>query len=489
MLCLVVAPLLTSCDDYDTFTTDRSAVLQFSKEKVEFDTLITTIPSSTQTLVVYNHGDAGIRITEVRLENGSASPFRVNVDGQDISLMPDKRATDFEVRRRDSIVVRAEVTLPEFSSDDPQQVTDRLILTLESGVQQIVPFSVVGRDAFFLRNRTLAADTTFSARRPIVVYGNLQVKEGVTLTMEAGTQVYFHEGAQLMVHGTWLAQGTLEAPVVLRGDRTDRMFEYLPYDRLPSRWEGVTLDTTSVNNQLEYVDLHSGKWGIRCAPSSPDSPDALKLKLLNSRIHNLGGIGLEVTDCSVEVANTEVSNTLGDCVSMLGGNAEFIHSTLAQFYPLDANRGNALGISCFREKEFHALERADFINCVITGYAEDVIIIPSLNPTDWPKTVPDAVINYLFRNCFLATEVPAGDEYASRFQNNVYEQKEGEITREKNFKLFDSYAFLYDFTPVEGSYIRGAADASYVETYPLDRLGRSRQGISNLAAGCYEYAK
>ena len=40
---------LTGCDDYDKFTTDRSAVLQFSMDKVVFDTLITTCPSATKT--------------------------------------------------------------------------------------------------------------------------------------------------------------------------------------------------------------------------------------------------------------------------------------------------------------------------------------------------------------------------------------------------------------------------------------------------------
>ena len=73
-----------ACDDVADFTTDRSAILQFSRSQVEFDTLITTIPSSTQTLIVYNRGDKGLRISEVALAGGSGSPFRVNVTGQDL---------------------------------------------------------------------------------------------------------------------------------------------------------------------------------------------------------------------------------------------------------------------------------------------------------------------------------------------------------------------------------------------------------------------
>ena len=191
----------TSCDKYDTFTTDRSATLQFSSTEVVFDTLITTIPSATQTLTVYNRGDKGLRIRQVRLVGGAGSPFRVNIDGQDLSRTADNSATDFEVRRRDSIMVRAEVTVSEFGNDDCHEVGDELIFTLESGVEQHVALRTVGQDAFYLDRRTLAQDTTLTARRPILVRGELSVAEGVTVTMEAGTRLLFHDDAFMTVHG------------------------------------------------------------------------------------------------------------------------------------------------------------------------------------------------------------------------------------------------------------------------------------------------
>ena len=104
-----------ACDDYDSFTTDRSTTLSFSRDTIAFDTLLTTIPSSTQTLTVFNHADKCLRITDVWLEGGAASPFRINIDGQDMSRSADNHVTDFEVRRRDSLIVRAEVTLPACS--------------------------------------------------------------------------------------------------------------------------------------------------------------------------------------------------------------------------------------------------------------------------------------------------------------------------------------------------------------------------------------
>ena len=68
----------------------------------------------------------------------------------------------------------------------------------------------------------------------------------------------------------------------------------------------------------------------------------MKLTLENSVIHNVGGEGLGLYHCRASVGNTQISNTLGHCVAVVGGWAEFVHCTLAQFYPWDAARGDAL---------------------------------------------------------------------------------------------------------------------------------------------------
>ena len=480
---------LTGCDDYDTFTTDRSATLQFSRDEVVFDTLITTVPSATQTLTVYNRGDKGLRIREVRLAGGAASPFRLNIDGQDMSRTADNRATDFEVRRRDSIMVRAEVTLAEVGSDEAQTFSDQLVFTLESGVEQRVQLSVVGQDAFYIHQRTLTDDTTLTARRPIVISGWLTVAEGTTVTMEAGTRLLFHDDAGLMVDGRIVADGTMEKPVVFRGDRTDRIFDYLPYDRLPGRWQGITLTAKSTGNYLNYADIHGGTYGIICAlsedadatvPLTDDSP--LRLTLTNSVIHNIKGVGLELANCRAEVANSEISNTLGHCVDLLGGNATFTFCTLAQFYPLDANRGNALHIANVRDGSYHALRRGDFLNCVITGYADDVVMGEWADAATLPSEVSEAEANYHFQNCFLATEIPVAEE----FEACVYDNPQAELAHEKNFLLMDTHALQYDFSPVEGSALRGIGNPAYINAWPTDRRGRVRSPNALPSAGCYE---
>ncbi len=484
----------TSCDKYDTFTTDRSATLQFSSTEVVFDTLITTIPSATQTLTVYNRGDKGLRIRQVRLVGGAGSPFRVNIDGQDLSRTADNSATDFEVRRRDSIMVRAEVTVSEFGNDDCHEVGDELIFTLESGVEQHVALRTVGQDAFYLDRRTLAQDTTLTARRPILVRGELSVAEGVTVTMEAGTRLLFHDDAFMTVHGRIVAQGTLDKPVTFRGDRTDHIFDYLPYDRLPGRWQGITIAPESTGNVLDYVDLHGGTYGIQCplpgdgnavVPITDETP--LKLSLTNSLIHNIKGTGLMLRDCRAEIANTEISNTLGHCVDIVGGDVVATHCTIAQFYPLDANRGDALHLANVLERVYHPLYRADFINTVITGYADDVVMGEWAKPSMLPSDVTEALEEYHFIHCFLATEIPTSSEFINRFVGCVYDDPHGEYAHEKNFAYMDTHAFVYNFMPLPISSICKMANPAYSVAWPTDRRGHDRMTDGTPDAGCYEW--
>ena len=84
ILLLLLVSGMFSCSDSDTWTTDRSVQLSFSRDTVAFDTLISTVPSSTEKFVIYNRYKDGVRIQRASLAAGASSIFRVNVDGQDL---------------------------------------------------------------------------------------------------------------------------------------------------------------------------------------------------------------------------------------------------------------------------------------------------------------------------------------------------------------------------------------------------------------------
>ena len=473
---------MLSCAEEDSWTSDASARLQFSSDSVVFDTLLATVPSATRTLTVYNRNADGVRLPLVRLLQGGASHFRVNVDGQ---YLAGGVGEDFEIRGRDSMMVRVEVTLPQTGSDGPVDFDDRLDFQLESGVVQSVVLTAGGQDALFMRGRIVETDTVFASSLPVVVYDSLVVAEGATLTLAPGTTLMFHDQASLQVRGTLLSLGSLERPVTLRGDRTDRMFPYLPYDNTPSRWEGVHLHATSRGNRLSYTDLHSGRFGIVSDSTGLDGEPMLEMD--GCVIHNIGGDGLQLNNCRATVRNTQVSNTQGRCVSLFGGAYRFEFCTLAQFYPFTAERGEALYVANHEGETFRDLVEAHFLSCVITGYGDDVIM-GSLSEGQ------DEAVNYLFSHCFLNT-VETDDElrfvsvrYDHRPQGDDQDgEEEEQLLRDANFRLFDTHNFLYDFTPDSLSHIRNMADTALARRLPFDRLGRSRLGDEAPDAGCLEY--
>jgi len=465
-----ICALLYACVDDERWTTDTSATLTFSQDTVAFDTLISTIGSATRTLVVSNPSDRGVRLSRVFLLQGSKSPFRVNVDGQ---YLAGGVGEDFEVRHGDSIVVRIEVTPPLNGCDTARQYVDQLAFRLESGIEQRVHLSVGSQDAHFLHGWVICSDDTLTAGMPYVVYDSLVVDTGAILTVDSGVQLLFHDKAGLLVRGTLHAGGSLSRPVIFRGDRTDHLFDYLLYDNTPSRWEGLTFTSTSHDNYLSYCDIHGSRYGIVCDSTTVERD---MLVMDNSIVHNIGGDGLQLNHCKARFTNTQVSNTLGRTVNIFGGEYDFVYCTIAQFYPFDSKRQDALYIANQIGDNYRPLYRAHFLNSVVTGYAEDVIMGSISEGQDEP-------CDYLFDHCYLKTV--ASDD-SLRFRHVLYEDKDMEPRGSDNFRLFDTDNFIYDFTPDSLSRIRNMADSTLTDIR-YDRLGRSRTLDEAPDAGCYEW--
>ncbi len=452
---------MVACDDYDKWTSSADARLTFSCDTVRFDTIITGQSSSTKTLIAFNNGDAGLRSIAVKLRDGAKSHFRINVDGQ---YLAGGEGDDFEIRRRDSIVVRIEVLLPEVGDTVIRHYEDQLYFTLENGHTQEVRLQADGMDVQMVHGLIVDHDMTLTDGMPYQVFDSLVVCPGATLTLAPGTRLLFHDNVSLLVHGSLCVNGTTDRPVVLRSDRMDRMFDYLPYDNTPNHWGGVHLYADSHDNVIEYCDLHGGDYGIICDSLPSLDAEHPFLTLRHSMLHNIGGDGLVLRHTSVLVVGTQISNIQNNCVDILGGDVVMVHCTVAQFYRL-AIPGNALYLSNLdADEQLVPIRRAHFLNCVFTGYADDVIM-GNLAPEY------DAPCDYLFANCLLRTEK---SDDTDRFRDVVYDNKELEpYNYYDHFVLFDSYNFLYDFTPWKDSPISMIGNPLYSEQYcTSDRYGR-----------------
>ena len=298
------------------------------------DTVFSTVPTSTRSFWVYNKSGDGIRCTSVRLANGNQTGFRVNVDGEYLSPTAGYQVQNVEIRNKDSIRVFVELTSPTNGKDGPQLIEDNLVFTLESGVEQRINLNAYTWDAQLMRNVVISSDSTIGGgTKPIVIYGGLRVDSLATLHITAGTTLYFHSDAGINVYGRLVSEGAADNNIILRGDRTDKMFDYLPYDMVSGQWKGIVFHSSSYDNVINYTDIHSTFDGIVC-----DSSDVskMKLQLFNSTVHNCQGYGLKTVSCKVDVRNCQITNTLQDCVAILGGNVNLTHCTIAQFYPFDS---------------------------------------------------------------------------------------------------------------------------------------------------------
>ncbi|MBL0104251.1 MAG: hypothetical protein IPP51_11150 [Bacteroidetes bacterium] len=77
---LIILSAFFSCRK-DDFSSDPNYKLEFSQDTVMFDTVFTSVGSSTEVFTVYNNNPDPIKISSLRLESGSSSSYRLNVDG------------------------------------------------------------------------------------------------------------------------------------------------------------------------------------------------------------------------------------------------------------------------------------------------------------------------------------------------------------------------------------------------------------------------
>ena len=467
--CIVaLAFMMTACDD-DDYSVSQADRLYFSQDSVTLDTVFSNVPTTTRSFWVYNKTGSHLKCSTVRLENGNQTGFRVNVDGVYLGAENGFQTTEVEVRKGDSIRVFVELTSPFNHAEEPQWLEDQLIFQLESGLQQKVNLNAWSWDAELLDGLDIQRDTTLAPTGPVVLRKSIVVDSAATLTVAAGTTLYFHDGAGIDVYGRLLCEGTAENNIVLRGDRLDRMFDYLPYDNVSGQWSGIRIHESSYGNLLLFTDLHSAFDGVVVDSSDVEK---LKLEVTCSTIHNCQGYGLKATSAQVLVQSSQITNTLNDCLAVYGGITEVNNVTLAQFYPYDSNRGVALRFSALQ----HPVVSFYCHNTLVTGYADDEIMGEANDST--------TQFNYMFENCILRTPAITTDD-SVRFASVSFEDVEDTTqTGAKHFKKIDTQNLRYDFHLDSISPAIGKSSAT--TSYPFDRDGNPRSIGYDIGAYIYQ---
>jgi len=419
-----------ACSDNDSFTSNPTATLTFSTDSVKMDTIFSTVGSRTYDFWVYNRSRDGLRIKTIRLRKGNQTGFRVNVDGSYLDNSLGAIVNNLEVRKDDSIRVFVELTSPENQQDAPQLIEDDLLFQLESGVEQKVCLQGYAWDALMLHDVIVSHDSIIETNKPIVIYGGLTVEDGVTLTVR-NTTLYFHDHAGIDVYGTLVTEGS-----VLRGDRLDRMFDYLPYDRISGQWRGVHIHDSSFDNQFIQSEIRNAENGIICDSTTFQS-NRQRLYMESSVVHNCKGYGLQSFNSWIGLLRCQFTNTLGDCVSVCGGAAVIQECTIGQFYPFSADRGVALRFTNFYGDYAYPLHAMQMKGSIVTGYADDVVMGEARENDSITS------FTYYFENNLLRT--PKIEDDTINFVNILWESPKDSIQGKQHFCVIDEENLIYDF--------------------------------------------
>jgi hypothetical protein len=457
--------LFYGCSDLDDkYSTNQNHLLTFSKDTLAFDTVFTTIGSATKTLMVYNENRSALNIESISLAQNGSNGFRINIDGR-----KGREFSNIGILPRDSMYIFVEITVDPTDQNQPLEVKDSLIFRY-NGIRQSILLQAYGQDAHIYKGGvTINSDTTLTAERPYLVYDSLVFASGTTTTIEQGARFYMHDKAKIIIDGTVIARGTMEEPIIFRGDRLDEMLEgRLSYDNTPGQWSGITIGSDSYDNVFEHVTVRSANYGIICHESSPER---MKISIGNSQITNITTNLLYSVNCRIDAYNSEFTNAGDSLIYLEQGEYNFAHCTIANFITLTSRTAPSVIIS---EETGESGIQVSLDNCIIDGSYSTEINVPKIREG----------IAYRFNHCFIKNAEKDEPQYTESIFSRgslIYHKRGGE----ENQYNFDFRLKLLGVEGLISSDVIGQGDPEIAKRYPTDRYGISRDNSVDI--GAYQY--
>jgi len=438
LLAIGLSATLIQCRK-ESFITDSGAMLEFSRDTIFFDTVFTNVGSTTQYLKVRNKHNKSILISEIAIENGTGSQYRINVDG-DNGLVH----KDVEILPNDSIHIFVEVTIDPNNTETPFIVEDNIRFVTNGNVQK-VNLAAWGQNAYFHGglnscnnpiSEVIEGNIIWPSDKPHVVYGILAVAPGAKLTIQAGTNVHFHSKSGIYVdRGTLVVQGTLENKVTFQGDRLEA-----EYADVPGQW-GIQLDCpieTGVGPTIasiirggiwlyqtrdciiEHAIIKNGNMGIQVDTTGYDYQSAgFALRIKNTEIRNMAGIGLWGQGATIKGENLLLGNC-GQASAYLGigGRYQMDNCTFANYWADNKRSSPAFALNNYYEdinENIHVrpLVNCSFNNCIMYGTNAQLADFSEFVVDIWPDNEADQ--SYTFKHCLVDTDSDVSD--GLRYEN------------------------------------------------------------------------
>lgn len=456
-----------SCED-EKYASSSDAQLRFSVDTVMFDTIFTTIGSTTQHLKVYNTYDQKILVSSIRLARGDQSNFRLNVNG-----IAANEVFGVEIPPKDSIYIFVEVTIDPTGDNLPMVVQDSIEFSTNANLQD-VDLVAWGQDFNLIRDARVKTET-WAAGKPYLVYNYAYVDSGEVLTLEPGVKIHFHDKAGLYVKGSLRAIGSAAEPIVFKGDRLEGV-----YQDVPDQWNGILLYSGSHNNVLNHVEIKNANIGLQVG--NIEDKGFASVELSNAKIYNHSYAGIFALKSKITAYNCLIANCGFYAAALLvGGEYEFYHSTIANYwggYSRSARSTASLVLSNLLIIDRPSggsvsyvgnLTNATFVNSIITGN------IGSKNELALGKS-EEATFNFKFDHCLIQLS----DTFNISNKDNF-----ATIIRGIDPKFKDPYKkLIFELDTLSPAKDKGLRNIG--ERYPLDLLNQSRTGDAGPDLGAYE---
>ena len=466
-----------ACRKDSSINSDPSLKLTLSAESLLFDTVFTTIGSTTKMFYVKNPSNSKIVVSSIRLAEGTASNFSMNVDGT-----PGTKIDNVEILPNDSIFIFVKVTVDPQNSNSPMIIKDSILFDI-NGNQQDVKLTAWGQDAHYivadkvfqgtLKYKIVAAEhqnVTWVNDKPYVVYGYAVIDSTGVLNIDPGCRIHFFNSSGMWVYkgGSLKVNGTIDEVVTFQGSRLGA-----DYSDLPGQWDRIWINEGAFDNVFNYAVIKNGFIGIQA--ETMNAPMGNRLILNNTIIKTMTGIGLFSRYYKIIAANSVFANCGGYTACLTtGGTYDFRHCTLANYYTYNTRQTPTLVVSNFYKDLANSitysgpLDSAYFGNCIIYGSNTEEVLLDSTT---------DAAYHYKFDHCLLKTENTMG---SPKFLNCLKNQE----------PLFKNTT-TNDYRLMAGSAAIDIGDLAIITTSTLnlinDILGNNRSINPPPDLGAYDY--
>lgn len=383
LLFILVAFSFIACNKDEELNFDTDAKLSFSTDSILFDTVFTSIGSTTRRLKIYNKNPNAVLVNNIQLSGGNSSAFSLNINGQATA------ALDFiKINGNDSINVFVKVNINPTDVNAPFIVQDSILMQF-NGKKERIPLVAYGQNANFITNESIQTNTTWDSKLPYIIYQSVSVEENVNLTIAPGARLLFHNNATMNVKGTLTANGTKKDSIMLMSDRLEKI-----YTDEPGQWNGIHLYPSSKNSQINYAVIKNGVVGITVdSLSSNTNP---KLLLTNTVVKNMAVVGF----LGYQTELTAFNNLFINCGQYLvygvgGGKYNLKQNTFAALNINYPRKTPAVYLSDFiSNTQSHDLNLA-FINNIVWGNLADEFLVE--------KKATTSVLNTTVKNNLLKT--------------------------------------------------------------------------------------